>query len=441
MQEFDTSSDEANIRYNRRFYGKKRGQSKYFVVKKSHLYVLLFIAALIVVILLKNSLTKKNVVNKKKEIVRVNAPKKYSKNCNIVVYCHDVLNTAIKGRWEKTSYNQVFPWKQESVGEIRRKLNLPVNMTRTDGRCGIHFPIPNTRLAAHCDAAQDAELPCCAEASGWCGSTNDHCQHEKSFDMRKYLPPQRVQWKPMNEQCKIRTFEMMDACSILADKAKKIVFLGDSQARHFFTAFVLFLTHNYNNGAINAKHHHDDEIMQNCTQEYQLLNNDCRHYLVTSSKQVNGLCNGQKFKFQLEYFADYQSFVMKKTARKYESMYLSEDSYIVIGAATHFNSDKNSYMNYFLKYIIEEQKKTSYVWPKYIVETLHDVYSPASTKKRQELNEAIRTYGEERDTAVLDNSRLSRNLESFDGRTYGLKYNLLKVQILLNYFHNQRECT
>ena len=79
-------------------------------------------------------------------------------------------------------------------------------------------------------------------------------------------------------------------------------------------------------------------------------------------------------------------------------------------------------------------------WPHYIVETLHSVYSTESNNRRHEFNEAIKNYARKVNVDIFDNSQLSRLLESYDGRTYGMKFQMLKANLLIHYFHNVVSC-
>ena len=215
-------------------------------------------------------------------------------------------------------------------------------------------------------------------------------------------------------------------------------YLGDSQARQLFTAMILLLTGRYSNGAIAKDQQNEPYVKANCTNAYQILNNDCRKYLIKSTKESNDLCDTKDLSFELEYFPNFESFVSRKTSEMYEALYDQKDTYIIIGAGTHFNSDHRSFIQYFFQYMIQQKKERK--WPHYILETLHDVLSPASTSKRQEFNRMVVNKAKELSVDVLDNTQLSRHLESFDGRTYGMKFQTLKVQTLIHYFHNRMTC-
>ena len=111
---------------------------------------------------------------------------------------------------------------------------------------------------------------------------------------------------------------------------------------------------------------------------------------------------------------------------------------LIIGSVTHFNSDHRSFLQYFFGYMVEQKKKRK--WPHYILETLHSVYSPTSTSKRDDFNRVVMKRARELNVDVLDSAVLTKRLESFDGRNFGLKFQMLKVRILLHYFHNLITC-
>lgn len=245
------------------------------------------------------------------------------------------------------------------------------------------------------------------------------------------------------------TFKYVPWLAVIRDNAAIMIFpayihywsyfsSGDSQARRFFTALVLFLTNNYLNGAIKEEYKTNKDIVASCEGDYQILNNDCRKYIITSSKDVKQLCD-EEIDFELEYFADFRTYVNSETTAKYESTYDQDRTYIIVGAGTHFNSDHSTFLQYYFKYMVEG--KGTRVWPRYIVETLHEVYSRVSTKKRQEFNKVVQEYvAEQANLDVFDNFMLSSMLESYDGRTHGLKFHMLKVDILMHYFYNKDSC-
>ena len=210
--------------------------------------------------------------------------------------------------------------------------------------------------------------------------------------------------------------------------------LGDSQARYFFTTLILFLSGNYNNGAIRKDKKSDKYAMKNCTYEDQLLNRDCRNYIVKSSKEIKGLCNDD---IHVEYLSDYQTFLGKTSTKMINNLQKHKDTFVVIGAGTHLNSDHNSFVNYYLRSIAHQKQISKKIWPKLIIETLPNVYAYKSNEKRWTFNEALGQFFRSNDhTSLLDNTFLTEYLESHDGRTYGLKFNMLKVQILLHHFYN-----
>ena len=119
-------------------------------------------------------------------------------------------------------------------------------------------------------------------------------------------------------------------------------------------------------------------------------------------------------------------------------VYDKKDTFIIVGAGTHFNSDYNTFLRYYLQYMISQKKERQ--WPHYIVETLHDVYSPTSTKKRALFNKMVADATRKLKADVFDNAALGRDLESYDGRNFGMKFHMMKANILLHYFHNRNSC-
>ena len=210
--------------------------------------------------------------------------------------------------------------------------------------------------------------------------------------------------------------------------------LGDSQAMHFFIAVVLLLTKNYEHGGINQQYMNDQNITTKCHIEYLIFRRECRHYIISSTDQLKSICGRRRETFEIEFLADYQSFLTGIVSEKLKKLYHLEDTYVILSSASHFNSDFNSFLNYYLKPIAHERKKSNSYWPQLLIETLPAVYSPTATKKRDEFNRVIRKYAKSNDMHTFENFQLTSNLECFNGRTFGLNYNTLKVKLLLNLF-------
>lgn len=215
-----------------------------------------------------------------------------------------------------------------------------------------------------------------------------------------------------------------------------------------FTTFILYLTDKYKDGAIaedfkNPKGFANSATpvvlapLKNCTGSYQILNNDCRQYLVKTSNSVQGFCDGTS-SFEVSYFPHFDTFVSKEVEQKLKKFHDAENTYIVVSAGTHFNSDYRSFIQYFFEYMVKLKNKRT--WPHYIVETLHDVLSPESTAKRHTFNDMVKRKAQQLGVDVFDSSHLSKGLETFDGRTYGMAFHSLKTRVLMHYFYNKLSC-
>ena len=358
-----------------------------------------------------------------------------SRVCNQVTYCEDALAIGSQGRWvlkESNGTEGKETWDQPSVFEIRKKLGLPYRMTRDDFRCGISYPIPHSRLPAQCDA--ESEYYCCVEENGWCGNSNHHCRHQLSVDYKEKLPTKDVYWSPGHEACNLREFSVKGACQILSRSVRKIVFVGDSQARTLFTSLIMFLSNDYIQGVL--KNDVQDATNNECTGEYQLLNNVCKRYIFTTSRHVL-TCDGN-LKTTIEYVSDYYTFATEKIRKLINKLSKISDSYVVLSLGTHFNADHKTFIEHYLQKSVGASRNK---WPKFIVEDLPAVYSKKASMKREEFNDAILTYAATKtNMEVLKNFNLSKNLQSHDGRQFGLKFNMLKVNILLHHFYNLNKC-
>ena len=219
--------------------------------------------------------------------------------------------------------------------------------------------------------------------------------------------------------------------------------LGDSQARNLFTSIILLLTERYKDGVIAEEFKSIDEVEKNCTGSYQILNDNCRQYFIKTSKSLPEFCEGGKdsdgtASFEVSYFPHFDTFINKKIENDLKKLHDATNTYIVVSSGTHFNSDYRSYIQYFFEYMVKLKNKRQ--WPHYIVETLHDVLSPESTAKRRLFNEKVIRKASELNVDVFDNTHLSKGLETFDGRTYGMAFHSLKARILMHYFYNKLAC-
>ncbi|XP_066932298.1 uncharacterized protein [Clytia hemisphaerica] len=349
------------------------------------------------------------------------------------IYCADVLHEAVKGHWSK-QHHTINPWQQDSIEKIRTKLGLPIHMTRKDSRCGLHFPIPNTRLAALCNST-GSNSHCCCESTGFCGNTKEHCGQPTSFDMKKLMSEQNVAWLPQNNDCRLdKKLGKKIWCNVLSKTVKRLIFFGDSQARNFFISLVSLLTENYKDAGIAKRFRADPNAQKNCTGAHQILNHDCRRFLIRSSKEVyGGICDGEHF--EISYYPHFDSFVSKDTEKMLQGLYGQINTYVILSSGTHFNSDYRSFIHYFFEYMVKLKKNSP--WPHYLVETLHEVISPESNTKRREFNTRIKQKAKQLGVEVFDGTLLSKNLESFDGRNYGMAFHSLKAKVLLHYFYNK----
>ena len=156
--------------------------------------------------------------------------------------------------------------------------------------------------------------------------------------------------------------------------------------------------------------------------------------MIRSSKVIAGrICDQENF--EISYYPHFDSFVSKDTEKMLKGLQDQQNTYIIVSSGTHFNSDYRSFIHYFFEYMVKLKNKRR--WPHYLVETLHEVISPESNTKRREFNTKIKEKAKQLGVEIFDSSLLSKNLESFDGRNYGMAFHSLKVKILLHYFYNK----
>ncbi len=213
-------------------------------------------------------------------------------------------------------------------------------------------------------------------------------------------------------------------------------FQGDSLARKFFASFLLFLSENHSHGLLNPDM--TSKVKHYCQEELQILNPSCKQFTIKSSIQMDdtGVC-GFQTDFLVEYFGDFNTFVTKETEERITSLVNITNSYIILNAGAHFNSQWGSFIDYYLSYIALLLKDVE--WPKVIVESLPRVPSVTISDQRGLFRDSVRKFSKDNKMLFLDNFNLTNNLLPFDGKHFGVNFHRLKVNILLNLLKKQSE--
>ena len=214
--------------------------------------------------------------------------------------------------------------------------------------------------------------------------------------------------------------------------------LGDSQSRQLYTSLLIFLSGGLQNGGLVSN---IPGTMQNkCRREYQIFNHECRHYIPASTLDITreqnpDFCN-TKDQFYLEYYPDFNTFLTSSTRNRIKELQSTfANSFIILSMGIHFNSNHNSFLNYYLKPIIDLKKSNHGEWPKLIVETLPTVPSVIISDARWNFRENVKNYCKAENIYVFDNFELTKNLMPYDGKHFGMPFHLLKVKILLNFLN------
>ena len=209
-------------------------------------------------------------------------------------------------------------------------------------------------------------------------------------------------------------------------------FVGDSQARRLFSTFLLFLSGDFSQGLLDPSVHSTSK--KHCLGEMQLLDPECRHFVYDSSLLVQDRTEcGFASDFLLEYFADFQTFLTSRTSKRMNSLLGLENTIVILGAGLHFDSNEQSFIDFYLSRLSDITKNST--WPKLIIETLPKVPSVTISDRRRTFRDAVTKFCKKRSLFVLDNFDLTTNLQPYDGKHFGLTFQMLKVNILLGFLN------
>ncbi|XP_065066280.1 uncharacterized protein LOC135692067 isoform X2 [Rhopilema esculentum] len=351
--------------------------------------------------------------------------------------CKDILGDGSIGSWVRGHTSErlrYLPPSKLTDREIRRQLFLPDQIYRNDLRCGWDNPLVDFTLPAACDP--DSHHFCCNEKFGWCGNTTDHCQQEGSVDFKKLVPTNEAVWKPTSNECKLVEFSPKDACNLMSKNQINLIFMGDSEARKFLTAFLLLLTGDIEKGVLRRDI--SDPQFESCHWELQLLNEDCHTIVEDSSIRLEDPDScGYNNAFLVEYYPDFDTFLTSRTTERIKSLFKVKNTYIIFNGGVHFNANSQAMLNYYLRYVVDLLKDQK--WPKLIVETLPKTPSVVLSDQRRRFKNAIVEFCSKHKIPVFDNFELGTNLQSYDGKHFSLPYYMQKVHILLGYLKETTE--
>ncbi|XP_001629363.3 uncharacterized protein LOC5508781 [Nematostella vectensis] len=372
--------------------------------------------------------------------------------------CSPVLDRATRGAWK------LKPHVTTADLDARRRLDMmlrtrkgwPQYLSHGDLRCGVHFPLPRPSfgknktmvfdIQGQCDPYSEA--PCCHGYKGWCGAGAAYCECQGCVDYRAFIPAELGDWVTL-DKCHITNYTQNSACSLVNNRFSYITFMGDSLVRHLFSALLLILTRDRTYGALKFSARFKQKDM--CRGDNQFVDSMC-HALTamrwTDISKHPTFCPERKQSFKMDFVEAYNINHAKIALTFAKRMLYRRGSVILIGVGIHngFNAPLviEKYFGPILRLLQHSRATTG--WPRLIWLSPHAA-GPLKplTYQRHQGNHAIQAfnaqmwqYCEEQNVTVFDTYNLTLGAQSFDGTHYGVGVNLLKAQLLLNYWNESR---
>ena len=270
-------------------------------------------------------------------------PSPYNESSNQSRTCRNVLHLMRNAKWIKRKNATTADEIQQSQTEIkiRERRGMPLNLHRSDLRCGgtpyfLTSPHFGYQLAALCDV--NGSAPCCNHVTKRCGV---ECNCHRCTDFRKEISAELFDWIPLNG-CTFTNFTAKEACGIMSNKTSRLVLIGDSLLRHLFNALMILFTNDPERGSLSTNRNDGNEHeMGNCQGVMQFVDGgttSSHTKTLTSIPNENQrtFCGGQhKFDF---FFKEYYN--VDKAADILATIYRNlnkEKTVIAIGVGLHFD--------------------------------------------------------------------------------------------------------
>ena len=214
-----------------------------------------------------------------------------------------------------------------------------------------------------------------------------------------------------------------------------------------YTTMILLLTGNSNSGAIPVNASQSDR--EYCLGEHQVTTKKCSMEIVaksTNELEQNSVCSGQH-NFVVDLVEDYDIYLRDRVWDKVKPLLGKRNSYMVLGVGLHYQLITNHVIYRYLDKIVRATQTKGNDWPRIIWIGIHAVYgflrmaTGPSNLRIYNFNQEIYKYLRQYNISILDSYPISKNLRSYDGRHYGVGFNMLKIQVLMNFLSEiNRSC-
>ena len=369
--------------------------------------------------------------------------------------CRNVLLQMRQGSWRKRSdiseRDNIQRNEQDSM--IREARGLPRKLHRTDNHCGTKFPLSapgfGYTVPSLCNATGSS--PCCSEALGLCGASQQHCSCGKDCtDFRKILSAEQCDWVP-SSGCHMRNFTSETACKLMSERISSLVLIGDSLMRHFHNALMILFTNDPLEGALRADL--DNETRTLCAGEMQFVDSGKSNCHGKTTQKISDLakekfCRGS-YDFDYYFNEAYSLQYSKRALAEVKQRLKIKNSVIVMGVGLHMDFNAEVIMAKYVEPMLHLREKEggNTTWPQLIWVTVHAhgslkplaFRSSQGNDKVAQFNDKMRQYLEPRGVKVFDTFDLTRGIHSYDGTHYGVGVNMLKAQLLMNFLEETME--
>ncbi|KAK7497220.1 hypothetical protein BaRGS_00011514 [Batillaria attramentaria] len=162
-------------------------------------------------------------------------------------HCDNVIERMVRGRWQPRNASSQEIFDVETFHrKFREGVKMPRGLQREDKQCRtVTFPGATSWWRALCD--KDGDTPCCYN-NVCVNRSKENCTCSNCLDLRQVIHAELSTWVPVEAACRMRSLAVEEICRTL-DTAT-IYFIGDSLARHTYTAFLLAVRGNELTGAM-----------------------------------------------------------------------------------------------------------------------------------------------------------------------------------------------
>ena len=256
-------------------------------------------------------------------------------------------------------------------------------------------------------------------------------------------------WKVDDERCNWNMYSAHDACDVIEKSDyHAIYYVGDSFLRNMFHAMMVLLSTDPQRAIWTATM--TSSMRERCVPRQMNFWKECRKVLESSDDLLHqeAFCGGRKVKFKMFMKPYYDQSTALDFLNLVEQLLGKAGSLIILSVGFHMQCSAVEVINKFLDPALQKIRSHHSAshsikphWPR----LLFSLPMPTSLLKPFEhlhlqSNHVIEGfasimsgYCKLHSIPILDFRRLGYNLISFDGVHYGLKANLMKNHILLNY--------